>query len=333
MIAATRVDEPDPASASPPIHVVAAILRDARGHVLLSRRTADRDLAGLWEFPGGKVESGETASEALARELHEELGITIGASSPLIAVPHAYAHKRIRLDVHEVASFEGRARGREAQALAWVAPERLARYAMPSADRPVVAALLQPDRYLVTPEPEADDEDFLARIEAALRGGVRRFQLRVPRADAARQSRLAHACQALARQHDAQLLLNGAMADAVALARELDVGLHLTATQVRDGDSYPGLVLAASCHDADELRLAQERGCQFAVLGPVARTATHPDATPMGWNRFAALREQVALPLYALGGLAPDDIVAARSHGAQGVAAIRGLWPASPTPG
>jgi 8-oxo-dGTP diphosphatase len=316
-----------------PVEVVAAILRDARGRILLSRRTADRDLAGLWEFPGGKVEPGESPAEALARELHEELGITIGATTPLIAVPHAYTHKRIRLDVHEVAAFEGRARGREAQALAWVAPDRLARYAMPAADRPVVAALLQPARYLVTPEPEADEEDFLARVEVALRGGVRRLQLRVHRADAARQSRLAQACQALARRHEAQLLLNGAMVDAPALARELGAGLHLTAAQVRGGETYPGLTLAASCHDADELRLAQERGCQFAVLGPVAPTATHPGATPMGWNRFAALREQVALPLYALGGLAPDDIAVARAHGAQGIAAIRGLWPASPTPG
>jgi 8-oxo-dGTP diphosphatase len=323
---------PPSSGTTTPVAVVAAILRDARGRILLSRRTADRDLAGLWEFPGGKVEPGESATDALARELHEELGISIGATTPLIAVPHAYAHKRIRLDVHEVASFEGRARGLEAQALAWVAPERLARYAMPAADRPVVAALLQPDRYLITPEPEADDGEFLARIEAALLDGVRRFQLRVPRVDAARQVRLAQACRTLALRHDAQLLLNGALAEAAALARELGVGLHLTAAQVRGDLAYGDLPLAASCHDADELRLAQERGCEFAVLGPVAPTATHPGASALGWNAFARLREQVALPLYALGGLSRGDLSEARAHGAQGIAAIRGLWPDTPTP-
>src|SRR5688572_32259365 len=94
------------------VHVVAGVLRDVRGRILLARRTAGRDLAGAWEFPGGKVEPGETPEAALARELEEELGIRIGASTPLIRVPQAYAHKRIVLDVRVVATFDGTAHGR-----------------------------------------------------------------------------------------------------------------------------------------------------------------------------------------------------------------------------
>jgi 8-oxo-dGTP diphosphatase len=155
-----------------PVHVVAAVLRDRRGRILLARRTDGRDLAGAWEFPGGKVEPGETAEAALARELEEELGIRIGACTPLIRVPQAYPHKRIVLDVRSVATYTGTPHGREKQALAWTPPAKLATYPMPPADRPVVAALTHPDRLLVTPEPGADDAAFVAAVAAALGAGA-----------------------------------------------------------------------------------------------------------------------------------------------------------------
>ena len=122
-----------PPGRSDRVHVVAGVLRDVRGRVLLARRTAGRDLAGAWEFPGGKVEPGESARDALARELHEELGIRIGAVEPFIAVPQAYPSKRIVLDVYTVTAFEGTPKGLEKQALAWAPPEMLSSYPMPPA--------------------------------------------------------------------------------------------------------------------------------------------------------------------------------------------------------
>ena len=311
---------------TPAIHVVAAILRDARGRILLTRRTDGRDLAGLWEFPGGKVEPGESVEQALRRELVEELGIEIGAVEPMIAVPHAYPHKRILLDVQHVAAFSGRARGLEAQALAWVEPSRLARYPMPAADRPVVAALLQPDRYLVTPEPDADDETFLATLARSLACGVRRVQLRAKALPRERFHALALAARALARDCGAELLLNSGHDASFEIAAELELGLHLMSEHVREQVRRPEGLLAASCHDAEELRRAEALGCDFVVLAPVAPTVSHPDQAALGWERFAELREQVALPIYALGGMTESDLSTARAHGAQGIAAIRGLW-------
>ncbi len=315
---------------APPIHVVAAVLRDARGRILLTRRTDDRDLSGLWEFPGGKVEPGESVEQALRRELHEELGIDLGAVSPLIAVPHAYPHKRILLDAQRVESFSGRARGRESQALAWVVPEKLSSYAMPAADRPVVAALRQPDRYLITPEPGNDVDGFLAVLAGAFAGGVRRVQLRARTVSRERLYALALAARELARAHDAELLLNSGHAAGADIAAELDVGLHLKAAHLCELKQRPRGLLAASCHDADELRRAEALGCDFVVLGPVALTPTHPGTRALGWTEFAALREQVALPIYALGGMRVADVSIARAHGAQGIAAIRALWPDGP---
>ncbi|MEO6263537.1 MAG: Nudix family hydrolase [Luteimonas sp.] len=310
---------------SPIIEVVAGVITDAHGRILLARRTEGRDLAGLWEFPGGKREPGETPEAALARELHEELGIQVGPGTPLIAVPQQYPHKRLRLDVRRIASWRGTPKGHEGQALAWVPQHKLASYAMPPADRPVVAALLQPDRYLITPTP-GDDASWLAALQRALAGGIRRVQLRAAPAIAPPRWRtLLHKAVQCCQAADADVLLNGD----IALARELGIGVHLRAVQLRELQQRPlpdGLAVAASCHDADELRHAQRLGCDFAVLGPLRPTPTHPGAAGIGWSGFAALRERVSLPIYAIGGMAVDDIAAARAHGGQGIAAIRGLW-------
>ena len=316
---------PIPHSRLPAIHVVAGVIRDARGRILLTRRTAGRDLAGLWEFPGGKVDPGETPEQALARELHEELGIHVGASVPLIAVPFAYAHKRIVLDVRIVERWQGTASGREQQALAWAPPARLSSYSMPAADRPVVAALQQPDRYLVTPEPGADTAAFLRTLEVALAAGVRRVQLRCRARSSEALRPLAQAVGERCRAAGAEWLLN---AD-IELARELGAGVHLRAAQLRALHERPlphSVPVAASCHDDEELALAQALGVDFAVLGPVATTPSHPDRTPLGWDGFARLRERSDLPIYALGGMTGADLRSARGHGAQGIAAIRGLW-------
>lgn len=303
------------------VDVVAAVIADAGGRILLARRTEGRDLAGLWEFPGGKREAGETPEAALARELHEELGIVADVGAAVIAVPHRYPHKRLRLDVRRVDTWEGTPRGLDGQALAWVPPHKLASYAMPGADRPVVAALLQPDRYLVTPATtETDDEAWLSALQRSIVDhDVRRVQLRGVSPALARQA------VALCRAADVEVLIN---AD-VALAHELRIGVHLQAAQLAGLSQRPlptTLPVAASCHDATDLQHAERLRCDFAVLGPLQSTPTHPGAAGLGWAAFAALREHTTIPLYAIGGLTIADLPQARTHGAQGIAAIRGLW-------
>ena len=311
------------------VEVVAGVLQDARGRILLARRTEGRDLAGLWEFPGGKREAGETAEAALVRELHEELGIEVELGAALISVPQQYPHKRLRLDVRRIASWRGTPKGNEGQALVWVPQRKLASYAMPPADRPVVAALLQPDRYLVTPAPD-DDASWLAALQRALDAGIRRVQLRAsPAIEPARWRALVVAAVQRCRIAGADVLLNADLA----LAQELAIGVHLRAAQLRELQRRPlpdGLPVAASCHDAEDLLRAEALGCNFAVLGPLRPTPTHPDAVGLGWDAFATLRERVSLPLYAIGGTTDEDIVVARAHGGQGIAAIRALWPAQP---
>jgi 8-oxo-dGTP diphosphatase len=313
-------------AAQPIVHVVAGVLTDARGRILLARRTAGRDLAGAWEFPGGKVEPGETVFQALDRELHEELGIRILGIEPLIRVPQAYRHKRIVLDVQRVSRFSGKPRGLEKQALAWSPPGKLATYPMPPADRPVVAALTDAPQYMITPPTVGDPAAFLARIETALLAGARRLQFRVEGLEAREKLALAAEVKRLCKQFGAAMLVN----EDAQLAERLGCGLHLKTAQLMTLQARPfpvDVLVAASCHDARELAQAEALGLDFVVLGPVAVTSSHPDRAPLGWERFASLREAVSLPIYALGGMGAGELDTARRHGAQGVAGIRGLWP------
>jgi 8-oxo-dGTP diphosphatase len=207
---------------------------------------------------------------------------------------------------------------------------------MPSADRPVVAALRQADRYLILPEPAMPRLDaFLVAVERAVASGIRRLQLRCHHLDADALRSLARRIQKRLRTSRAELLLNCGELEHVAMARELGVGIHvrsallmrLTAGQVERDMRDRNVSVAASCHDAAELARAEALGLDFAVLGPVRATASHRGTAPLGWKAFGLLRENVSLPIYALGGMGTDDLAHARAHGAQGIAAIQGLWP------
>ena len=263
------------------------MLRDARGRILLARRTAGRDLAGAWEFPGGKLEAGETPFQALDRELHEELGIRVHSAEPLIAVAAGLpgkAHRPRRLPRHPLQRHA--ARPGEAGA-GVVAAEKLSSYPMPPADRPVVAALTQPAQYLITPESFDSSSEFLTGIERALAGGIRRIQLRVAQGRGVDMPELAAQAKRLCDRASAQLLIN---AD-IELAARLRCGVHLRAAQLMALEQRPlptGSAVAASCHDEQELRQAEAIGVDFVVLGPVAMSHTHPDQAPMGWAAVRA---------------------------------------------
>ena len=131
----------------PLTHVVAAAVIDAAGHVLIAQRPPGKHLAGRWEFPGGKLEPGEDRRLGLARELREELGISVSAPPrPLIRVRHSYDYGDVLIDMWVVRHYRGEPRGLDAQALRWVSQEELAAVQLLPADGPIVAALRLPER-------------------------------------------------------------------------------------------------------------------------------------------------------------------------------------------
>jgi 8-oxo-dGTP diphosphatase len=307
------------------IEVAAAALVDAGGRVLLAQRPPGKHLAGMWEFPGGKCEQGESVEDALRRELDEELGVRAQAFSPLIAFPWRYADKTIHLHAMRVETWRGEPVPREGQGLRWQRPRDIDPGELAPADRPVLTALRLPTHYAITP-PDADPRRLPAMVEAALARGLRLLQLRLPSCDAETLHGLAADLATRCRAAEAALLVNGH----AGIARELGIGLHLPAAQLMrlaQRPLPPTQWLSASCHDGSELEHAARIGVDFVTLSPVAHTGSHPQAAPLDWPRFAALVAPVPLPVYALGGLAPDDLAAARLAGAQGIAAIRAFWP------
>ncbi len=131
----------------PPTHVVAAAVIDLAGRVLIAQRQPGKHLAGGWEFPGGKLEAGEDRRVGLARELREELGITLSASPrPLIRVRHAYDYGKVLIDMWVVREYSGEPRGLDGQALRWCAQDELESVDLLPADGPIVAALRLPER-------------------------------------------------------------------------------------------------------------------------------------------------------------------------------------------
>jgi 8-oxo-dGTP diphosphatase len=308
------------------IHVVAGIVRDREGRILLTQRPPGKHLAGLWEFPGGKRESGELPQDALRRELHEEIGIDAGAMRRIICFPWDYEEKSIFLDVYDVADFSGIAHGREGQEIRWERPDDLSDIPMPPADVPIVAALRLPDRYAITPEPSGNSTSFLATLENVLRTGVKLVQLRSKHMPSQALATLAAQALAITRRHDARLILNG-NGDVVRRLR-LD-GIHLSAAELmrctqRSLDR--SFLIGASCHNTAELDHAVQIGADFAVLGPVTPTNSHPNAKPLGWPSFSELCKNLTLPIYALGGMASADLPEALESRAQGIAGISAFW-------
>ena len=313
---------------SEPIHVAVGVLRRSDGRVFAAERPPGRHLAGQWEFPGGKLEPGESARAALGRELREEVGVEVLDARPLIRFPCEYPDRRVRLEVFEVREWRGRPHGREGQAVDWVEPGNLERLDLVAGAVPIVAAIGLPSLYLVTPEPR--EADFEATLRARLEAGVRLVQLRAKSMPAEALVPLARRAAALAERSGARVFLNADPGTAHAAGAH---GAHLSSralARLAERPSArpisPGFGLAASCHDARELALARSLGVDFAVLSPVRPTPGHPDARPIGWEGFARLVEPMDFPVFALGGLGPGDRAAAWAAGAQGIAAIRGLW-------
>ena len=311
------------------IHVMAAVIKDADGRVLIARRPEHVHQGGLWEFPGGKLEAGESRLAGLERELFEELGIRVEQARPLLDICHDYADKQVRLDVWLVDAFTGEPHGAEGQPVRWVLPAALDEYAFPAANAPIVTAAQLPERYVITPDLSSVAE-LVEGVGRAIAGGARLIQLRQTRWSA---SVYAEACaEALARfAGQAVFMLKG---DAV--PEQPGCGWHLTARQLATfAEDMPvararlagfaGLV-AASCHDARELALAAELGVDFVTLSPLLPTASHPGVAGLGWQQAAELIARVNMPVYVLGGMRAADCAQAFAVGAQGVAGIRGFW-------
>lgn len=306
------------------VDVAAGVLLRPDGCYLLGQRAPDAVYGGYWEFPGGKVEPGESPQQALCRELDEELGIRVTHLRPWLRREHLYEHAHVRLHFFEVAAWEGTLEHRVHSALAWVQPEGPAPAPMLPANGPILKALRLPRTMGITHAAALGVDRQLDALDAALARGLRLVQVREADLEPTARERFAREVLARVRTHRGLMLVNGDLD----LARGLQAdGVHLPARMLMSTQARPDFEwVGASCHTRAELHQAAAIGLDYALLGPVAATLSHPGQPALGWPAFSDLIEGSPIPVLALGGLVEADMACARDSGAHGIAAIRGLW-------
>lgn len=306
------------------VEVAAAVLLRHQGkEYLLAQRPEGKVYAGYWEFPGGKLEAGETPRQALDRELQEELGITPENATPWLTREFTYPHAHVRIHFWRVTSWQGEITPHEHSGLAWLTPGGKKTVApMLPANQPILKALTLPNVMAITNMSENGEDVELTRLQEAVGRGIRLFQIRDKGLAPIERAWFAQAAREMVRHCDALLLIN----DDEGLARSIRAhGLHLASKNLKRCWSRPELEWAgASCHTEEELARAAKIGLDYVVVSPVLPTLTHPGLPGLGWERFAQLAAQSPIPVFALGGMKMDMLEEAQSHGAHGIALMRG---------
>jgi 8-oxo-dGTP diphosphatase len=306
------------------VEVAVAVIQRQDSSFLMAQRPQGKPYVGYWEFPGGKVEADETPRHALVRELHEELGIEVETAYPWLIRVFTYPHATFRLNFFRVTNWRGDPHGREGQVLSWQRLPELTVTPILPANHPILRALQLPHLYAISNATELGVEEFLQRLQQALNSGLRLLQIREKGWSRQDLKDLALHSIELGHAVGARVLLN----EDIELAQEVGAdGVQLTGAQLAACKTRPDVELcAASCHSAEELKLASALELDFALLSPVLPTKSHPGAAHLGWDAFAKMAESSAIPIYALGGLQLGDMENAWEKGAHGIALLRQAW-------
>lgn len=316
-------------SAEAPIDVAVGVVLDREGRFLIAQRPDGKPMAGYWEFPGGKLEPGESVFDALAREFDEELGFAITNAHPwaqrIVAYPHATVRLHFWRSFARFDEWQGTPTSREGQAFRWESIASSTTAPWLQGAQPVRRWLALPEHYAISAASTMGAGAFLARLDAKLKAGaIRLLQLREPMLDDDAFDALFTDVLARCRDADVRVVVSSRHDERYWDRAD---GVHLTAHDLDRCASRPAVDWClASCHDADDLTRAGTIGADAATLGPVAKTPTHPTAAGIGWEDFARRIATTPVPVYALGGVGAADLRVAIEHGAHGVAMLRDAW-------
>lgn len=293
-----------------PIVDVAIAILIHRGKILVGWREEQQHQGGKHEFPGGKVEQGETPEEACRREIYEEVGIGLKDWHQFDYIHHEYDD--IIVNLHLFHSYvPDELLNLIHQPWAWYTRDQLLHLNFPKANKNIIKRLYWPHLIKIS--------NTLSTVEsndALLYWRIEEFE-----------PQYIEQLTALDEGQRSNLIIN------VDIWRQLSPELqkqikavHLKQSQLMNlhkGDLTVGVRYIAACHDAVSLQHAQQIGCDAVFISPVKSTTTHPEVLALGWERFADLAQNSQIPVFALGGVHPDDLATAQQHGAYGLAGIR----------
>ncbi len=306
------------------VDAAVGVLRRADGQVLLAQRPVGKPWAGWWEFPGGKIEQGESALAALKRELHEELGIEVLSAYPWLTRSFDYPERQVNLHFFMVRDWKGEPQACEGQTLSWQYPDGLNVSPMLPANAPILNALCLPDIYAITNLQELGEAPFFDRLQAALDAGLGMIQVREKQLFGNAFTHFASKVITVAKPYSAKVFINSDVELAQTLGAD---GVQINSHQLMQMQAKPaGLICGASCHNQLELAKAKELGLDFVLLSPVLPTQSHPGTEALGWPTFSRYLHDYPLPVYALGGMQSRHLLTAWQHGAHGIAMQRAVW-------
>jgi 8-oxo-dGTP diphosphatase len=292
--------------------------------VLVDQRPAGKSFPHKWEFPGGKIEEGESAAQSLVRELQEELGIVAHSQRPLISFRHEYPGGAVLLHVKEVLSYSGNPHGREGQHLRWVETAELRDLDLLDANTVIVRAIRLPRFCVITDARRFGIEETLQLLQQHLQQSRKLVIVREKTMGVDALRSFIDRVRQLCGPHESPVCVHSDCG--IADFDDVD-GVHLPARELTRGGRPDGRCLVGvSCHSERELAQAGEMHADYALLSPVRWTASHPDVEPLGWHRFSELCCEAVTPVYALGGMQLSDCSKAIHNGAQGVAVLSAAW-------
>lgn len=306
--------------------MIGIILSSDRQQVLIARRPDDVHQGGRWEFPGGKRRDGESAENALARELKEEINIEVVTSRRIKRFNYDYPDSKLTIDARVIEEWSGNIKGGEKREMKWIEVSELGNVDFPSANREIIRALQLPEIYFITPDLDHYDHTFIDRIENLLKKDVQLLRFRSTNLAGKKRYDYAKKVLKSCKKHGCRFIYDGSPEDVEELGAD---GLHMNSRWLFKTGERPlnrDLYVAASCHNDAEICKASAIDADFCVLAPVKYTTSHKDSRPLGWKGFTRLAKLSDIPVYALGGMRTEDLPEARLHQAHGLAMISGLW-------